>query len=312
MDGEEQQSIISGLDAIGLSPQITANPTTANGSPDAPISAKSPQIFTKFKDLPYDIRAMIWKEAASTERIIRVDLDINMNCARSLEPLAIPVIMHICHESREIGSRIYYPIFSSMPEHSNFPLYEPKEDIIYLPFWVPHLEWKVSECRNLPNLPHGLWRKRETLDDNIPTYLAEVRHLALPLGRSRGVQSHNGQLRSELPGWLYNFKNLETVSFFIEHFPQWYRASEIVLYEPIEVPMTNQNRRLPSELENDISRSLEEFRVRFHPEWEPPTIDIFVIGHQSYEKQGPGFFVPPPQSNPPTILPFGPIVPDGI
>jgi len=129
-------------------------------------------------------------------------------------------------------------------------------------------------------------------------YLARVQHLALPFN-SKVLNGINFGERSGswLPKWLSGFPDLRTVSLLMDHFPQWYRAGGIELYEPTDVPINNPGSIIdlafntPSSIERKIALKLEEFKFESDPDWNPPIIRIMVIGNGNTKQQS-GFCLP--------------------
>ncbi|KAL5326863.1 hypothetical protein ACEPPN_004552 [Leptodophora sp. 'Broadleaf-Isolate-01'] len=71
----------------------------------------TPTTFTKFLKLPYELRRMIWKLVAMEIRVVEIMLDTwtekdARNCML-LSVTCVPAMLHVHHESREIGMKWY-------------------------------------------------------------------------------------------------------------------------------------------------------------------------------------------------------------
>jgi len=78
----------------------TSSPSSSNTPPGSP---PSPQ-FSKFPELPREIRHQIYVLAAPTEII---SLSKDFSSPREGEGVRIPAIFHVCRESREIARMVY-------------------------------------------------------------------------------------------------------------------------------------------------------------------------------------------------------------
>jgi len=141
---------------LGNGPAATAVKSFLNGTlllnvaPDGSmtVTAKTGDRFTQFSRLPTEIRLQIWKEAMPGPRVVEVYLIEDQSqydgktyyVAHPASRTPTPTILHINHESRREGLKIYSRIFSRSrlpPDHGLKPIYfDPANDIPYLSHFV--------------------------------------------------------------------------------------------------------------------------------------------------------------------------------
>lgn len=100
--------------------------------------------FSNFKDLPIEIRLAIWKLVIPDGRVIRLDIDWDLDYARTLEMLSIPSILHVYRKSREVGTRISQLGFGASPTDYVQDWFNPAADTLYIPPWAPPGDWPMG------------------------------------------------------------------------------------------------------------------------------------------------------------------------
>jgi hypothetical protein len=194
---------------------------------------------------------------------------------------------------------------------------EPAVDTLYLPAWQPPPSWDLKVSREFsqnswyPHTPdrnwHG-WGQTEMWHDS----LAAVQHLAIPckepflkeygiLRRQKMKEipsSYNWSKKATGPPWLKGFADLQSASFLIDHFPTFYRAGDILLYEPLDDSVLQNFRgETPAELEWWIEKVMDDFKCRFEPNWIHPEVEILILGYRKTRKRS-GFCLPPSSTVP--------------
>lgn len=86
--------------------------------------------FTRFPDLPPELRLKIWKIASQALRTLELfyrHIGREIRCHQ-----APPALLHVCHESREVGLEVYHLSFGSEKRGNPPQIYfNPANDIIY-------------------------------------------------------------------------------------------------------------------------------------------------------------------------------------
>jgi hypothetical protein len=141
---------------LGSGPAATAVKSFLNGSlclnvasdGSMTVTATTRDNFPQFSKLPTEIRLQIWKEAMPGPRVVEVYLIEDQSqydgktyyVADPASRTPAPTILHINHESRREGLKIYSRIFSRSrlpPGQGRKPIYfDPANDIPYLSHFV--------------------------------------------------------------------------------------------------------------------------------------------------------------------------------
>lgn len=264
---------------------------------------------TGFFHLPLEIRLQIWQLALPRGRVLRITFKgrIENEQACAMSPITMPTILQVCHESREFAKTVLRCGFGMNPTLNDRGWWNPCRDILYLPPWQPPPNWDLRVSfnfqdfqENFPYPPLDMHRD----DSNVGsashhTSLASVQHLALPFNFKvlNGIK-FSERSESWLLPWLHDFPNLRSVKLLIDHVPQWYRAGDIQLYLPLDVPLNGPplptaslTFNTPSRIETKIKQKLEDFRKQFHPDWKLPSVEIMVVGNTERKEQC-GFCLP--------------------
>ena len=261
-------------------------------------------------DLPPEIRLQIWGLALPPERVLRIafkDLADIRTRALIMGPINIPTILHVCHESRNFARTILRLGFGEKSRTDDKDWWNPSKDIVYLPPWQPPPAWNLGVSFNFQdfeeNFPYPpLDIRRDDSGIGSPSHhvsLSSVQHLALPFNFKvlNGIKFSESSASWLLP-WLHSFPCLKSVKFLIDHVPQWYRAGDIKLYVPLDVPLNGPplptaslTFNTPSRIETKILQKLEKFRKEFDPDWTVPTVEIMVMG-VTERKEKHGFCLP--------------------
>ena len=264
---------------------------------------------TSFFDLPPEIRIQIWFLALPHGRVLRIAFKGHNEdeLAYAMGPVSIPTILHICRESRTFARTALRLGFGESSALEDRDWWNPSQDILYLPPWQPPPNWNLRVSfnfqdfqENFPYPPLDIHRD----DSNVGspshhTSLASVQHLALPFNFKvlNGIK-FSDRSESWLPPWLHDFPNLKSVKLLIDHVPQWYRAGDIQLYQPLDAPLNGPplptaslTFNTPSRVETKIKQKLEEYREEFDPGWKAPSVEIMVVGNTERKEQC-GFCLP--------------------
>jgi hypothetical protein len=264
---------------------------------------------TGFFHLPLEIRLQIWLLALPRGRVLRIAFKGHNEdeLAYAMGPVSIPTILHVCHESRAFARRVLRLGFGESSTVEDRGWWNPCQDILYLPPWQPPPNWDLRVSFNFQdfqeNFPYPpLDINRDDSSVGSPSHhisLASVQHLALPFNFKvlNGIK-FSERSESWLPPWLHDFPNLKSVKLLIDHVPQWYRAGDIQLYLPLDVPLNGPplptaslTFNTPSRIESKIKQRLEEFRKEFDPAWQVPSVEIMVVGNTERKEQC-GFCLP--------------------
>jgi hypothetical protein len=103
--------------------------------------------FTCFRKLPAEIGIKIWKLATPDDRVIWIQIDksaVTDGQASAFEPLLIPSIIHVCHESRAEGQKMYCVGFGLSASEQGQDYWRPDFDTLYLPRYLPPAGWQRS------------------------------------------------------------------------------------------------------------------------------------------------------------------------
>jgi hypothetical protein len=258
------------------------------------LASPSASNFTK---LPTELRLQIWHLALPPGRVLRIAFKMPNDShehAHIIGPVTIPSILHICHESREVTKNELRLGFGKETSKFDRDWWHPSADILYLPHWQPPLNWDLRVSFNfqegLPYQQLDISRDDSGIGlESRHTYLATVQHLALPFSFKvlNGIR-FSDKSGSWLPRWLHGFRCLKSVTLLIDYFPQWYKAGEIAILEPTNVPVNNPpggggtlSFNTPLMIERKISQKLEEYRHEFEPSWELPRVEIRIVENRA-------------------------------
>ena len=265
---------------------------------------------TGFFHLPPELRIQVWGLALPRGRVLRIAFKGLHNAneyAHTMGRIAIPTILHVCHESRGFAKTALRLGFGERSTTDDKDWWNPSRDILYLPPWQPPPSWDLRVSfnfqdfeENFPYPPLDIHRDDSRVGS--PAHhasLSSVQHLALPFNFKvlNGIK-FSERSESWLPRWLHDFSDLESVKLLIDHVPQWYRAGDIQLYLPLDVPLNGPplptaslTFNTPSRIETKILQKLQEFRKQFDPEWKVPRVEIMVMGNTERKEQC-GFCLP--------------------
>jgi len=236
-------------------PQDSTQSSSQNGAPgqtslpqngDSQVSAQRPHI----QHIAPELKLEIWEYLVLPPRVIRLLLgDPNITTTHSPVRASgerhIPLIMHICHDSRQFG-KSKYAVGSSLlaPECSGQDFWDPEEDIVYIPKWLPDANWP----RSLPlrfhrhgpvpvneyNFPTAAVNAAD-IKVCYPGIFEKTRHLVLTFDDElasdicHGVQHAISGEGRQLLDRICQFKNLDSLTFAIDR--EWfnYNPEEIFL-----------------------------------------------------------------------------------
>jgi hypothetical protein len=210
-------------------------------------------------------------------------------------------------DSRTQYRSVFCPPSSSGPERFR-SYWNPERDTLYLPLFNPGEEHPVQRTRTF----FRGWDRatydfdsgddesdRESNDASIyklevQQTLSHVRHLALPLNQdTRRIifPSYPPIIpRADISSWFMRFPHLRSLTLLVDHFPGWYRAGEIVLYEP------NDGGEGFRQQEAKISSFMELWNEDKEGEpWEVPDIEVLIMGNRKTRRK-PEFCVGPERS----------------
>jgi len=274
-----------------------------------PLPARSQ---ARLLSLPPELQLQIWQIAIPKPRVLRValeELPHDRLRAYQLDPIVIPTILHICSNSRAVALKIFRLGFGANTHPRDKTWWNPNIDTLYLPAWLPpphtlHLPSRFPSPGSDPNIdfhtveeeaadPHSeysMWDLEVLWDATSQAALAAVQHLAVPWVESFlhdfGIFSgEDWGLNSIGPLWLKGFPLLNSLTFLVDHYPKWYRTGDILLYEPHDGVVFKYFGESPAEFEWRIKGALDDFRHEFEPEWNPPTIEILILGHRKTRKR---------------------------
>jgi hypothetical protein len=201
--------------------------------------------FTRFCELPTEIRMMIWGLACRKGRIITV---------RSLfqaPRMAIPIIAHINQESRSYALEIYALGFRHTRSTCGMMWWNPSVDIIYL---------------------IDSWRGLESCEDVLGPSVSKIRQMALDIDSvTLSQESPYFDIKS-----LRNFESLETLYLVLDPtFIAW-RPGMVVFNRAIIGPVCHIDIS-PARLENFIMQQLENSMKALGKQWKLPTIKIVFV-----------------------------------
>jgi hypothetical protein len=301
------------MDAVleGMESAIVQVPNGLSNSPtfpnvQAPDEQPQPlQTFTLFNKLPTEIRLTIWKLATPGPRVIRIDVDSSNKYALGIGNLLIPSIMHICRESREVGSRLYSLGFGHEDTECAEDWFNPELDTLYIPHCLPPMGWPTSVACDFelhrPNAYSDRERGGYELDAfffwcwECPT-ISKAQHVAMSYENylihfSSYNGNHDGIDDTGLARYLLTIPCLKSLSFVIDKFPRWHRTGDIVLSEPpSEIPIQPEEIK-PSIAKREITSLLRHHKNKNDPAWEIPEVKICFA---EFMDRTPEFHVPPP------------------
>jgi hypothetical protein len=260
-------------------------------------------------NLPLELRLQIWGLAIPEPQVLRIafeHLPGGIRRAYHMGPIAIPTILHICRDSRAVACRIFRLGFGATTHPRDRDWWNPAADMLYLPGWLPPPHWDLRVTRGFlteddppaADLNWDGWVHWNMWHSHRQSYaIAAVQHLALPWQEpfleDFGVfEGEDWGLRAAGPPWLKGFPALKSVSFLVDHFPTWYRTGDILLYEPIDGSVFDAfGGESSADFEWRIEGALDDFKRRLEPEWDPPTVEILILGHGKTRRRS-GFCLP--------------------
>jgi hypothetical protein len=184
------------------------------------------------------------------------------------EDRTIPVLFHICHETREIAQRTFMLGFRNIRDTEKL-YYNPKSDILYL-----HLRTlRIRTPR---------YRRIRTLHNS----LAMVQNLGLRMGPGLWFSLTRGTSVE----WLHGFPSLKHLRLIVEpregsspwdwtnsagyfSMPEESDASDY----PVTPATSVDERARPEYVQSVVARKLERYRAENHPEWVPPIVEVYYM-----------------------------------
>lgn len=189
----------------------------------------------------------------------------------------VPIIrlMQTCKASRTVALEVFRLDLASSISEEQIQWWIPQDDMVFFAqpdsykedramlYWLSQRR-EVKES-NLSSLQHIAFR----LDDNIATALDPITY--------RGEMV----LYTE-DGWLQNFPNLQSLSFFIDPVMALQSGvrehqGKIILHEPEDVIVHRQGSLTPSEISKRVTENFEQLAKR-KKGTEAPLVECFVVG----------------------------------
>lgn len=235
-------------------------------------------LFPQFRDLPPELRLNVWRHALPKGRTLKVRVDAYDDSRASLldKFSAVPTICHVNSEARQLALSILRNGLGPNTEESDF-YWNPNEDIVYFP---PSVSWTNG------SLEKYLFKDKVPSSYRNDGILPVAQHLALPLNvwLAQGLYLEPLASRWTLD-WLHKFPHLQSLTLLIEPFDQWIGLpnTTIVYYQPLDVPVQQILAHKPSQIADMVEKSLEEYRVANDPAWDPPVVDVLVLGMKTFK-----------------------------
>jgi hypothetical protein len=266
---------------------------------------RSLKTFTLFPILPAEIRVHIWWLASLEGRLIweppilsllgEHDEEEDESYDNERNTFRIPLIAHVCHESRSEALKIYSRYFETPAPERQQSWWNPARDtlIFHWSFMLP-----VSSGFRQPS-------------DLLQPILAQTKHLALLVGDNANLLS---KLAKPLErNYLFSFTALETLELVLDpedladELDQIYEVDRFlispylpVFHEPLDVPVDVFNRTRcvnklqeisksvpkPSEVEHWLNQKLKKDRESLDPKktWNVPLVKVVVLGVEKFRR----------------------------
>jgi len=152
--------------AIEKAPTSDINNPAAPNPPPAFLSPPS-KTFTRFPNLPIELRLMIWRHAFPPSRRIKIYYfeEMEMGSTVELGILPLPFTLHVNSESRRETLKHYCVVFRqdfphnrTQPQYKELPLcFDPAKDYLYLPIWSIGMDSQFEWIQYLDSkIPGGL------------------------------------------------------------------------------------------------------------------------------------------------------------
>lgn len=228
--------------------------------------------FTCFSRLPTEIRLKIWSIAVPRGRILRFEIEPHLGQYRIYGRFSrVPSIMHICHESREVGLGQFRRGFPHLQSQNGEVYWSPEADTL---FYVPHRSKTWNEVCSVLYL-------------GIHTMLPIVRHLALPLTDRVQRSFGDGWLKG-LAESLQKPHDQTTLTFVLDPHLILRRPypSAVAFHEPLDVAVDRLDAKKPSEVETHVKSVLESSKFSQGPKSLLPTATCLVLAPRKFKRSG--------------------------
>jgi hypothetical protein len=274
--------------------------------------------FPQFPNLPTELQTKIWEYATpnprdvpdailvfvnfdlsrprailpSPEYVTRLYDDIEMEHFETAEDdptLSVPVwdltlrgdvgsLLHACHHSRVTAGQVFSLDLEESVENWNPKLWDPVNDTLYLKGLASSRRdnvflWWLSDSRKRPYIGFiSVEHIALKLDTLLATWL-------LPEADIPSEYEHFGG-----NNWLDNLPSMQTINLCIDplHFSK-YKYGQADPYPPLDVPVRILNNFTPSQIQREVTKSLEE-QIRDdrgspspRPARKAPTVEVSVL-----------------------------------
>ncbi|KAH6668028.1 hypothetical protein B0J14DRAFT_642320 [Halenospora varia] len=163
--------------------------TSGNMAPGISFAPTNPRIqnpmedflFTKFSEVPLELRIKIWDIAAFQQRHIKCQVKNFKENPKSImvSPTPVPSMMHVCHESRDVGNKYYQKLSTTRTTIS-------KMKITYINYEVDTLRFMHYDLTHFMDQTHSY-------SDVLPGFKAlhtNLTHLTISATDTQGLQEY--------------------------------------------------------------------------------------------------------------------------
>jgi hypothetical protein len=240
-------------------------------------SRGSPKSFQLFPKLPLELRLKIWRYACPRPRVVMVKYHFKVLPEPIPDPeqefwgvdenvshivhwigpsVEIPLILHVCRESRLEALSIYEAGLEICPDgHQTY--WNPKLDTVFL--------IKESSRRSSSTL--------RPLDEVPVRARVRIQHLAIDLNVST-ISYTDGAVKEQLLP-LIDFTSLRSLTLVIDPILPDESKSRVIFREPMDVPIHQFLNTRPTAIEQRFENILEAIKKE-NPGWEPPKVRAMV------------------------------------